>query len=207
MNTGRVAAGDEWPLDDVSVLPGYAFGTRSPVVWGAALLVAIESTMMGLLLVSEIYLRGNQQAWPHLAFPRKVVGIAVVELALLLGSLVPAALSARAARREQVERSRSSLIAATVLGVMMLVVRGYLFGHLPFRWDEHALGSVFWTALVLHTTHVFAGVAEYGVLIALLFRGPVEKKNFVDVEASWVLWAFSVLEWIPATVLLYGAGQ
>ena len=46
-------------LIDVSELPSHAFGLRAPVVWGAILLVAIESTMMGLLLVSDIYLRGN----------------------------------------------------------------------------------------------------------------------------------------------------
>jgi len=37
----------------------------------------------------------------------------------------------------------------------------------------------------------------------LFFVGPVEKKNFVDLEASWVLWAFTVLEWLPAAALLY----
>jgi len=198
-----VPEASSWHIDDVSALPGYAFGGRSPVFWGAALLVAIESTMMGLLLVSELYLRGNQQAWPRLALTHTTKMVAATELALLLLSLVPAALSAREARREQAPRTRLQLIFCTAIGLVFLVLRGYLFVHLPFRWDEHAFGSLFWMALVLHTTHVFAGVAENGVLIALLFAGPVEKKNFVDVEASWVLWAFSVLEWVPATVLLY----
>jgi len=188
---------------DVSELPSYGFGLRSPVIWGAALLVAIESTMMGLLLVSDVYLRGNLQSWPTLQFPRAVVTLAVVEVALLVLSLWPALAYQRAARREDLPKTRLWLIVATALAIAQLVARAFLVPRVPFRWDDHAFGSVFWTVLVIHTTHVLASVAENVVLGALFFAGPVEKKNFVDAEASWVLWAFTVIEWLPAAALLY----
>ena len=188
---------------DVSELPAYGFGLRAPVIWGAALLVAIESTMMGLLLVSDVYLRGNLQSWPALRFPRPVVALALFEVVLLVVSLGPALAYQRAARREDLRQTRLWLTVATALAIAQLVARALIVPRLPFRWDDHAYGSVFWTVLVIHTTHVLASVAENVVLGVLFFVGPVEKKNFVDVEASWVLWAFTVLEWLPAAALLY----
>ena len=41
------------------------------------------------------------------------------------------------------------------------------------------------------------------MLIALLCKGPVEKKHFGDIEASALLWYFVVLEWVPAFAILY----
>ena len=49
------------------------------------LLVAIEATAMGLLLVSYLYLRGNFQVWPPTPAGRGALRLATVE-AVLLGA-------------------------------------------------------------------------------------------------------------------------
>ncbi|HEV7518004.1 MAG TPA: hypothetical protein VGR07_17025, partial [Thermoanaerobaculia bacterium] len=49
---------------DVSELPTVVFGSRAPLWWGLIGMIAIESTMFALLVVTYYYLRGNAQVWP-----------------------------------------------------------------------------------------------------------------------------------------------
>lgn len=55
----------------------------------------------------------------------------------------------------------------------------------------------------LHVTHVLTGVLESAMMLALFWIGPIEDKHFEDVEASALLWYFTVLEWAPAFAILY----
>jgi cytochrome c oxidase subunit 3 len=191
------------PTLDVSGLPPHAFGHRAPLWWGVLLLVAIESTAMGLLLVSYFYLRGNYDVWPPVPIGAPALRLASIQAALLGLSYVPMWLAVRAARRQQLVPTRSWLTVAMILGAAMLVVRWFEFERIPFRWDTTAYGSVFWMTLGLHVTHVLTGVLEDAMVIAVLWRGPVEQKHFGDVEASALLWYFSVIEWVPAFAILY----
>jgi cytochrome c oxidase subunit 3 len=188
---------------DVSGLPTDAFGHRAPLWWGLLLLVAIESTAMGLLLVSYFYLRGSNDGWPPTLIGGPALTLASAEAALLGISYVPMALSVRAARRHELGPTRRWLVVATLLGALMLVVRAVEIPLIPFRWDSHAYGSIFWMTFGLHVSHVLTGVLENVMLIALFWRGPVERKHFGDVDASALLWYFSVLEWGPGFAILY----
>jgi cytochrome c oxidase subunit 3 len=196
------AAAQGAPLD-VSGLPAHAFGHRDPMWWGVLLLVAIEGTAMGLLLVSTLYLRGNYQLWPPSPIGHPALRLATVQLALLLASYPAMVLCVRAARRQQLRPTRGWLIAATALGLAMLVVRAFEIPLIPFRWNTNAYGSLFWMTFGLHVSHVLTGVLEDAMLIALLFKGPLEEKHFADIEATGLLWFFAVLEWIPAFFILY----
>jgi cytochrome c oxidase subunit 1/cytochrome c oxidase subunit I+III len=39
--------------------------------------------------------------------------------------------------------------------------------------------------------------------LALLHRGPIEKKHLVDLEVNGIYWYFVVLSWLPIYVILY----
>lgn len=191
------------PALDVSGLPSHAFGHRAPLWWGVLLMVVIEATTMALLLVSYFYVRGNYDLWPPTPLSPGVFRLAVVDALLLAVSFPAMVICVRAARREQLAPTRTWLIAATALGVAMLIVRGFEIPAIPFRWDQHAYGSVFWMIFGLHIAHVLTGVLENAMLIALLYKGPVEQKHFGDIEASALLWYFVVLEWVPGFAILY----
>lgn len=191
------------PVLDVSGLPSHAFGHRAPLWWGVLLMVAIEATAMGILFVSYFYVRGNFDLWPPTPLSPAAFRLAVVEALLLALSYPAMMICVRAARREQLAPTRAWLIAATALGLAMLIVRAFEIPQIPFRWDQHAYGSVFWMIFGLHVGHVLTGVLENAMLIALLFKGPIERKHFGDVEASALLWYFVVLEWVPGFAILY----
>lgn len=191
------------PPIDVSGLPANAFGHRAPLWWGVVLLIAIESAAMSLLLVSYFYVRGNYDVWPPTSLSPVVIRLAIAEAILLAISMPPMVHCVRAARRERLRPTRLWLIIGTAFGAAMLVVRGFQFAVLPFRWDTHAYGSIFWMVLGLHITHLLTSVLENLMMIALLYKGPVEQKHFGDIEASALLWFFSVFEWAPAFAILY----
>jgi cytochrome c oxidase subunit 3 len=198
-----MTAGVGAPELDVSALPEHAFGQRAPLWWGVLLLVAIEATAMGLLLVSGLYLGGGTDIWPPTTVGPSAMRLAIVEAAVLAASYLPMVASVRAARHENLAGTRLWLVVATALGAIMLVIRAFEIPRVAFRWDTHAFGSVFWMVLGIHVTHVLTGVLENAMMIVLLFRGPVEKKHYGDVEAAALLWYFSILEWAPALAILY----
>jgi cytochrome c oxidase subunit III len=188
---------------DVARLPSYAFGTRSLLWWAMIVTVAIEGSMMGLLLVAYFYVRGNYQVWPPSAIGPAAFRLAVAQAVLLTGAFVATIAGNYAATGERLRALRVWFFVATVLGAALLAVRCFEFRALPFQWDTHAYGSVFWTILGVHTFHVAAGVVENLLLLAVLVRGPVEKKHFVDAEASGILWYFTFAEWVVAFPILY----
>jgi heme/copper-type cytochrome/quinol oxidase subunit 3 len=201
-----VSAGAAPASIDVAGLPSHAFGARAPLWWGVALMVAIEATAMSILLVSVFYLRGSAADWPLRPIGGRAFALAVVQLVLLVGSYAPMVASVRAARRRDLPATRRWLALATSLGAAMLSVRAVELPYVPVRWDADAFGSLFWMTFGLHVTHVLTGVLESAMLLGLLWRGPVEPKHFGDVDASALLWYFTVIEWVPAFLILYLSG-
>src|SRR5437764_8063129 len=92
---------------DVSRLPASAMDYRSPVWWGNALLLCIESSMFMIVIASYFYFRRNFDAWPPakidqmpvLYHPYPHLGIATLNLILLLLSVIPMYIGARACLR------------------------------------------------------------------------------------------------------------
>jgi cytochrome c oxidase subunit 3 len=193
-------------LLDVSGLPTYAFGRRDPRWIAVLLLIAIEATVFGLMIFAYFYTRNRLEVWPPTApGPR--------ELSFGAAMLVPLLASAWTARRvndavyaADLERARHWLLVTTVLSGAALLLRAVEFTNVPFRWDSNAYGSLFWGVLVLHTMHLIAGNIENGLFLALLYRGPIEKKHLVDLEVNGVYWYFVVFSWLPLYAIFYGEG-
>jgi cytochrome c oxidase subunit I+III len=85
------------------------------------------------------------------------------------------------------------------------VVRIFEFKNLNVWWDSNAYGSVVWTLLGFHTTHIVTDFLDSLVLTVLMFVGPLEEKRFVDVSENAMYWYFVVLTWLPIYALIYFA--
>jgi cytochrome c oxidase subunit III len=188
---------------DVAHLPTAAFGSRDPLWWGIVLLMAIEGTMFLLLIGSLYYLRADASSWPPSDVPLLVRSLAAADLVLLLASAAPIHFANVAAERGDLRRMRVALAAAIAVAIANLVVRGVMADRIPFRWDTHAYGSVFWMFFFLHTIHVTTNVVEGGVMLATLFKRPLEEKALVDVHATGIYWYFVVVSWIPCYAALF----
>jgi heme/copper-type cytochrome/quinol oxidase subunit 3 len=204
MKRTRTAANlhPEMAVIDVSELPTVVFGSRAPLWWGLLGMIAIESTMFALLIVAYYYLRGYATVWPPHGVDARFP-IRLANLAVLLLSVWPMEKVAAAASRRDLRGMRRWLIFGTLLGLIVLYVRLALFADMSFRWNSHAYGSLVWTLLGLHTTHLVASNVENLLFVVLLFVGPVEEKHLVDLRLNSLYWYFVVISWVVLFAVIY----
>ena len=179
------------PRIDVSSLPSMAFGPSSTLFWGVSGMLAIETTMFGLLFASYFYLRGNETLWPPGAgsHGNPPIGPATVCLFLQLLSVAPMIVVHRESGQERkLKRMRLWLILAMAIGLLALAARAAEIGELPFRWDHHAYGSIVWAILGMHAIHLLASSGENVLFAVLLFKGPVEEKHLLDLRLNALYW-------------------
>jgi heme/copper-type cytochrome/quinol oxidase subunit 3 len=197
---GRLVEGGR--LLDISTLPTFAFGQRSPMWWGTMGLMAIEGTVFALTIMAYFYLRSHASVWPMSRFPPELIW-GNVNTAIMLASMVPNHFAKRAAERLDLHAVRLWMVVCLLVSVAFLGVRVLEFGALNTRWDSDAYGSVVWMLMALHTTHLITDAYDSAVLTALTFTGLMEGKRYVDVSENAAYWYFVVLSWLPIYAVVY----
>jgi heme/copper-type cytochrome/quinol oxidase subunit 3 len=192
----------EGALLDVSRLPTFAFSHRSPMWWGTMGLVAIESTVFALAIMSYFYLRSHATRWPMTGWPPELIW-GNLNTAIMLISLIPNHFAKRAAERLDLPKVRLWMVVCMLVSVAFLGVRALEFTTLNTRWDSDAYGSAVWMLMGLHTTHLITDAFDSLVLTVLMFTGPLEGKRFVDVSENAGYWYFVVFSWIPIYAVIY----
>jgi heme/copper-type cytochrome/quinol oxidase subunit 3 len=187
---------------DVSPLPTFGFGQRSPMWWATLGLIAIESTVFALTIMSYFYLRSHANVWPMTGMPPDLLW-GTLNTVILIASMVPNQLAKKAAEGMNLPQVRLWMVVCMLFSIAFLVVRGLEFTALNTRWDSDAYGSVVWMLLGLHTTHLVTDTYDSGVLTVLMFTGPLEGKRFVDVSENAAYWYFVVLSWLPIYAVIY----
>jgi heme/copper-type cytochrome/quinol oxidase subunit 3 len=192
------------PAVDVSALPNSEFGHRGLIWWGTVGFMVIEGSIFAIALVVYFYLRLNVEDWPP-GLPDPNPSFGSVNLVLVLISLVPAAISKRAAEAFQLERARTWLLVLVVMGLGSVVLRAFEYPALNCRWDDNAYGSIVWVLLSMHTIHVATDVADSIVLLAMAWTTPMTRQRFVDLSENSLYWYFIVAWWIPIYLVIYFA--
>lgn len=189
---------------DVSALPDYAFGLRSPMWWGTVGIMLIEGTVFAGLLATYFYLRARAAEWPpsHL-LPDLRWG--TLNLAILLVSGWPNQLAKKAAEREDLRAVRIWLVVANLFALAFIAVRFLEFQTLNCHWTDNAYASVVWVLLGAHTAHLVTDFLDTIVLTVLMFTGPLVGKRFVDVSENALYWWFVVASWVPIYATIYWA--
>jgi cytochrome c oxidase subunit 3 len=186
---------------DVSELKTHAFGRRSTLYWGVILLCLIEATALALLFTDYFYVRGNFYEWPPSDRIPPVTG--ALSTGVLVLTMIPMWLTARAARTLDLAATRRWQIISTVAGAVALGLRAWELHVIPFLWTENAYASVVWTSIGFHTVDFIAEMGEMIVLCGILLKGPLEDKHFEDIEINAMFWAFLVLVWLPFAGVFY----
>jgi cytochrome c oxidase subunit 3 len=189
---------------DLSELPLHGKRSASLTWWGTLGFMLIEGSGFALVLAVYLYLASIATEWPIGAPPPDLLPGTIITVLLLL-SLIPNMLVSRWARQEDLRKVRIGLIVMALLGIAPLVPRGFEFSALNVLWDSNAYGSITWTLLGLHTTHLITDVIDTLVLLPLMFtRQGRNPRRFGDVEDNAMYWNFVVLTWLPIYACLYG---
>ena len=187
---------------DVSDLPSYGFGTRSLMWWGTLGMSAIEGVGFALMILVYFDLRATARVWPQEAPPPDLLW-GSVNMGLAFLSIVPNVLANKAADDHDLRKVKLWLVVVVVVGLALLGVRWLEFHALHIRWDASAYGSAVWTLLGLHTFNLLTNVADFIVIAAVIFKGPIDGKRYVDVAENTGYWWFIVLSWIPIYATVY----
>ena len=188
---------------DLAGLPLHGKSSASVTWWGTFSFMLIEGTGFTLVLAVYFYLGSLEPEWP-IAAPPPDLGPGTALTIVLLASLVPNHLVLRWAGREQVTLVRIGIVIMALFGIAPLVLRWYEFPALHVRWDSNAYGSITWTLLGLHATHLITDLIDTIVLAALMFSGHrFNKRRLGDVQDNALYWYFVVLTWLPIYAVLY----
>ena len=190
--------------DNVADLPTYKFGTSSLTWWGIIGFMLIEGTAFGLAFAAYFFLMGHEQGWPPEGRAAPDVLAGTLFTILILASEVPNTMLKNAANERDVPTVRILLPVMVLIGIVLLVIRGFEFNSLNVRWTDNAYGSIIWALLLLHTTHILTDWFDT-VVLAFLIRTPLgyEGRRLVDTDENSLYWRYVWLLWIPIYLMIY----
>lgn len=184
-------------------LPLRGMGTASVTWWGTLAFMLIEGTGFALVIAVYLYLMSLATAWPINTPPPDLLPGTLVTL-ILLASLVPNILLSRWAEQQDLRKVRIGMVTMSILGTLPLIVRIFEFPALKVSWDSNAYGSVVWTLLGLHTTHIITDLVDTLVLATLIFtRHGRSPRRLGDVQDNAMYWNFVVVTWLPIYGCIY----
>jgi len=188
---------------DLAILPTCAFGSRSLTWWGVIAYMLIEGGGFALAGGSYLYLMSQETVWPPASMPPDLLPGALFTIIILL-SEIPNVLLKKAAEAQQRERVILLIVLLDLIGVGLLVIRGFEFAHVNVRWSDNAYGSILWALLILHTIHILTDWAESVVLTVLMCtEHGKEPRRFVDISEDALYWRFVWITWLPIFALIY----
>ena len=195
---------------DITELPHHEFDTYDPVWWGNNLLLAIETSMFAILIATYFYLRQNFALWPPPVaqltatlqpLPQLVYG--TLNTMLLVLGCGPMILTDMAARRGSKSVAQIGLVICVVCGLTAIVLRGFEFSAVYFRWDSNAYGSIVWFMLGMHMLHLLVLTSEAVLLTIWIFTREFDMKHRVDIVTVAVYWYWVTAMWVLLYAIIY----
>jgi heme/copper-type cytochrome/quinol oxidase subunit 3 len=189
---------------DVADLPTHKFGPSSLTWWGIIGFMVIEGGFFMLTFAAYFFLMGHEQGWPPEGRQAPDLLAGTLFTIIMLLSVIPKTMVKKAARAGVVPAIRLLLPVMVAIGAVLLVIRGFEFNSLNYRWTDDAYSSIIWALLLLHATHLITDWGDTVVLTALMYT-PVsyEGRRWVDVDENALYWRYIWLLWIPIYLMIY----
>jgi len=188
---------------DVSSLPVLVTGPRAPLWWGMVLLLAIESTVFASFATTYLYLRFLAPQWPPMGIDAPGLLLPSINTGVLIASGAAMAWGDAGVKKGNTRQLLIGLAAAVGLGLVFLVLKVIEYRDVSYRWDTNAYGSIVWTIVVFHSTHVASVLLKGTAVAALALKGHFTAERRLGVQINGLYWQFVVAVWVPLYVLLY----
>jgi heme/copper-type cytochrome/quinol oxidase subunit 3 len=191
---------------DVRELPSLVNGPRGGLWWGMAGLITIEVVLFTVLISTYYYLKFLNPYWPPAGDKQPMLLLPTINTLLLIGSSfavhhADVAISKKNDKRGMV----MGLSISLAIGVIFLVLKIIEYSQVEYFWDSHAYGSIVWTMVVFHSSHVLSVVLKTIVVLALARRGYWTQERCQGIKINGIYWHFVVVIWIPLYITIYWA--
>lgn len=167
------------------------------------IVVAAESVFFGTLILSYLYLRVGQSAWPfnHPSLEQLLVP-ALNALVLLLSGL-SAWGSERAIQAGQDRRLKLGLMLTVALGSVFIAGQVLEFTRTGMQPGDQAFGGVFFALMGFHALHLLAGMVVLVICLARAGLGDFTPARHQAVTLGAWFWYFVVAVWIVIFTALF----
>lgn len=190
-------------MNDARHLSTYGTGSTATGWWGIVMLMLIEATVFTGLIATYYYLFANATVWPPDGIGQPKLTLPVIYTIVLLGSAIPAWWGDRQLRDGRVNQLRLWRAVGMVMLIAFLVMKGWEYTHLSYRWNDGAYGSIVWLMAGFHTGHVITVVLKTLVTQTLAWKGFFTAERRSAVEGTTMYWIFVVVMWIPMFITIY----
>ena len=190
--------------DDLAALPTHKFGPGSLTWWGIIGFMLIEGSAFVLTFAAYFFIMGHEQGWPPEGrLPPNLLWGTLFTIIILL-SEIPNTMIKKAAEARDVPTIRVLLPVMVLIGIVLLVIRGFEFNNLNCRWTDDAYSSIIWALLLLHASHILTDWLDTVVLTCLMQTElGWEGRRLVDTDENSLYWRYVWLLWIPIYLLIY----
>jgi len=189
---------------DVSELPALVIGPRGGLWWGMAGLILIEIVVFTGLIATYFYLKFLNPHWPPAGEPLPKIMLPTINTFVLIGSsLAIYYADTSISERGDVRGLRIGVALSLTLGLAFLALKVLEYSQVEYFWDSHAYGSIVWTMIVFHSSHVLSVVLKSIVVLALSFKGHWTRERAQGMKINGLYWHFVVVIWIPLYITIY----
>ena len=190
------------PVVNASDLPTVVYGSRVVTWWGTLGFMAAEAATLSACVAAYYYVLRNYETWPPLRTPLPDLFVPTISLIVLILSLVPTYLFARAAKRLDKAATIRWMWVAVVMMLIATGLRLMEFGSLNVRWDANAYASVAWAVVFTHFTLLLADTLET-LLFVIVMQTREPTRYYPGVAEDAFYSYFMVAVWIPCYVTVY----
>lgn len=170
------------------------------------MLIVAESMFFSGLIGAYLVFRFGNQVWPPVGLPRLPLQITWINTFVLMASGLTMWNAMHAARAEQMQSLRRSIVATLVLGTVFVVVQGFEWMRLVqfgLTLSSGTYGTTFFTLIGCHAAHVVIGVLWLVVVGTGVARGWITQRVDVIVETCGFYWFFVCALWLILFALVY----
>jgi len=165
------------------------------------IILTSESVFFATLLVAYAALR-DQNNWP-MDHSLGRLTIPLINTALLLLSVIPAARAIINVRNEKRHALLNSMNLTLILGLIFVAGQVYEFSHAGLHIDDQAFGGVFFTLMGFHALHVLAGEVFLIINLIRAKLGDFSSHHYSSIELGTWFWYYVTIVWLVLFVALY----
>jgi cytochrome c oxidase subunit 3 len=192
------------PVLDVSEYPALVQGPRGGLWWGMAGLILIEVVVFTGLIATYFYLKFLNPHWPPAGEPLPKLALPTLNTFILIGSSFAVYYADTSiAQRGDVRGLMIGMGLSLTLGVTFLVIKVIEYSQVEYFWDTNAYGSIVWTMVVFHSSHVLSVVLKTAVVLALARKDHWTRERVQGIKINGLYWHFVVVIWIPLYLTIY----
>ncbi len=173
---------------------------------GMLVFIASEAVLFLTLIVTFALARAGYPEWPPADQPRLPVMISSFNTLILLASGAAMLGAWSTIRRGRVLSAGRLLTAATLLGMLFLVVQGVEWVRLfdfGLTVTQNLYGAVFYVMIGMHALHVFIAVLGLLYVLRRFSKGAYTREDHEGLAMGGLFWGFVVLIWPVLFVFVY----